>query len=115
MNTIAFPGGGTTFGAAFNGAIQVMSSIVTKMNLSFIFISDGCAEYPTLQINQMKGIKAQSEQSGHEFRYVSIYIGGGGTPSLMEQMTNDLNGESRWVNNSSQVATTFKEIFVTKQ
>lgn len=41
VDTIQYPGGGTTFGPTFASANQLLTNDVGQMNLRFILISDG--------------------------------------------------------------------------
>ncbi len=48
VNAIHFPGGATVYEAvaAFKGAIKVIEDFVGKMNIHFVYISDGHGVHP---------------------------------------------------------------------
>jgi hypothetical protein len=49
VNTIQFPSGATVYEAvaAFRGGIKVIKDFVGKMNIYFVYISDGHGVHPT--------------------------------------------------------------------
>ena len=87
-----------------------MSRYLGKMNLYFVYISDGEASHPAAEIQEMLRIKTTCTENGETFRYASILIGEGEGKRSMELINQELKGTSEFVNNPGQISAKFKEI-----
>lgn len=109
VHGIQFPDGGTEPSAAFGKANQVMTCYSGKMNLYFVYISDGDGPHPTSEIQEMLKIKDATIAAGFTFNYASIQIGASSS-APMDTINHYLQGTSHFVLSAAQISKKFKEI-----